>query len=160
MGVIHLVRTQKFPKKKHFLPSDTHTYVRVGIRGQEMLIFRKTFAYILNEWSYASKIFQFFKFLNFFVCYIVSLLIEIFQFLVFHIPPGKLIQFLQSEVSLTPRILSFRGSKRLILAFYAHDMTLCFSRSFVTFKKDLRAKFSLLQLLSQWPVGRINTKLR
>ena len=29
-GIIHLVRTQKFPKKIHFLSSDTHTYVCVS----------------------------------------------------------------------------------------------------------------------------------
>ena len=27
LGIMHLVRTQNFPKKYHFLPTDTHTYV-------------------------------------------------------------------------------------------------------------------------------------
>ena len=26
-GIIHLVRTQNFPKNQHFLPPDAHTYV-------------------------------------------------------------------------------------------------------------------------------------
>ena len=26
-GIIHLIRTQNFPKNQHFLPPDTHTYV-------------------------------------------------------------------------------------------------------------------------------------
>ena len=33
LGIIHLVRTQNFLKNLHFLPPDTHTYVRVRIRG-------------------------------------------------------------------------------------------------------------------------------
>ena len=37
-GVIHLVRTQHFPKNLHFLPPDTHMYVYVR------------FAYVLNGW--------------------------------------------------------------------------------------------------------------
>ena len=28
-GLVHLVRTQNFPKIYHFLPSDTHTYMCV-----------------------------------------------------------------------------------------------------------------------------------
>ena len=34
LGIIYLVRTQNVPKKQHFLPSDTHTYVFVsGVRN-------------------------------------------------------------------------------------------------------------------------------
>ena len=34
-GIIHLVRTENFPKNQHFLPPDTHTYVRAyqGVRN-------------------------------------------------------------------------------------------------------------------------------
>ena len=30
LRVIHLVRTQNFPKNEHFLPPDTHTYLCVS----------------------------------------------------------------------------------------------------------------------------------
>ena len=30
LGVIHLVRTQNFPKNQRFLPPDTHTFVCVS----------------------------------------------------------------------------------------------------------------------------------
>ena len=30
IGIIHLVRMQNFPENQHFLPRDTHTYVRVS----------------------------------------------------------------------------------------------------------------------------------
>ena len=40
LGVIHLVRTQNFPKNKYFLPSDTHTYVGVSA-GKKWKFFGK-----------------------------------------------------------------------------------------------------------------------
>ena len=45
LPVIHLVRTQNFPKNWYFLPPDTHTYV---IRGRKY--FLENFAYVPNEW--------------------------------------------------------------------------------------------------------------
>ena len=34
LDIIHLVRTQNFPKKQHFLPPNAHTYVtNVSFRG-------------------------------------------------------------------------------------------------------------------------------
>ena len=35
IGIIHLVRTENFPKNYHFLPPDTHTYVRVLTDGKK-----------------------------------------------------------------------------------------------------------------------------
>ena len=41
LGIIQLVRTQNFPKKKlYFLPSDTHTYVHES-GGKKCLFFVK-----------------------------------------------------------------------------------------------------------------------
>ena len=31
-GIIHLVRTQNFPKNQNFLPPDTHAYAHVRVR--------------------------------------------------------------------------------------------------------------------------------
>ena len=45
--VIHLVRTQNIPETNISYPLDTHTYVCVS-RGKEMLVLRKTFAYVLH----------------------------------------------------------------------------------------------------------------
>ena len=45
-GVIHLVRTQHFPKNYYFLPSDTHTYV--CCQGVRNVTFSENFAYVLN----------------------------------------------------------------------------------------------------------------
>ena len=41
LGVIHLVRTQKFPKNCHFTPRNTHT---------RNVSFSESFAYVLNGW--------------------------------------------------------------------------------------------------------------
>ena len=40
LGIIHIVRRQNFPKNKHFLPSDTHTYVYL-LGGKKCLFFVK-----------------------------------------------------------------------------------------------------------------------
>ena len=40
-GIIHLVRSQNFPKNKHFLPPDTHTYVCAS-GAKYWKFFRKT----------------------------------------------------------------------------------------------------------------------
>ena len=42
LRVIHLVRTQKFPKNWHFLPADTHKKVRNNS-------FLENFTYVLNK---------------------------------------------------------------------------------------------------------------
>ena len=46
LGVVHLVRTQNFPKNQHFLPPDTHTYVCVS--GGKYVSFSGDFANVLN----------------------------------------------------------------------------------------------------------------
>ena len=54
LGVIHLVRTQNFPKNQHFLHLIRTRYVFVsggwgwGVRN---VSFSENFAYVLNEWS-------------------------------------------------------------------------------------------------------------
>ena len=48
--VIHLVRTQNIPETNISYPLDTHTYVCVS-RGNEMLVLRKIFAYVLHGWT-------------------------------------------------------------------------------------------------------------
>ena len=52
-GVIHLVLTQNFPEKKK---TKTKHFVRVRIRGQEMLFFSENCAYVLNEWSHLTYV--------------------------------------------------------------------------------------------------------
>ena len=49
VGIVHLVRTENFPKDWRFLPPDTHTYVCVSeVRN---VSFSENFAYVVNEWS-------------------------------------------------------------------------------------------------------------
>ena len=47
-GIIHLVRTQYFPKNKYLLPPDTHTHVCVS--GVRNVSFLEDFTYVLNKW--------------------------------------------------------------------------------------------------------------
>ena len=47
LGIIHLVRTQNFPKNEHLLSPDTHMYVYVS--GDKNVSFSENFAYVLNE---------------------------------------------------------------------------------------------------------------
>ena len=50
IGVIHLVRTQNFPKNQHFLPlDDAYFYVCVSGGGVRNVNLSETFAYVLNE---------------------------------------------------------------------------------------------------------------
>ena len=39
-GIIHVLHTQNFPKKQHFLKPDTHTYLCVS-GGKKYYFFRK-----------------------------------------------------------------------------------------------------------------------
>ena len=55
--IIHLVRTQNFPKNLNFIPPDPHTYVLH--QGVRKISFLKNFANVLNEWFFeAYNIFE------------------------------------------------------------------------------------------------------
>ena len=49
-GLIHLVRTQNFPKISFFVLPDTCTCAYQGVRN---ISFLKNFAYMLHEWSFS-----------------------------------------------------------------------------------------------------------
>ena len=52
MGIIHLVRTQNFPKQLTFLTS-RYAHVHVRIKGSEIIAFWENFAGVLIGWSLA-----------------------------------------------------------------------------------------------------------
>ena len=55
VGIIHLVRTQNFPKNHNFFPPDTHARTSTS-QGVRNVTFSENFAYAPNEWSLTVEI--------------------------------------------------------------------------------------------------------